>query len=162
MKRLAFFFTLLIVICGLGGCGDAGGKEQSAFKASFSLGSIVEANAQVLADGPRVSSGTEVGPSEPFMQKHEEMIVHVDSTNGSSFMEAIRSSVEEALTSSGAKILGRSGDVNQGPGDDPADSTGFSLSYREDTIYGVVNVWGVRGEDTKFILIVLITESQDA
>lgn len=162
MKRLAFFFTLLILIYGLGSCGDAGEDQQSAFKAGFSFGAIVEANAQYLAAGPRESSGAEVGPPEPFMQKHEEMIIHVDSSNASPFMEAIRTGMEEALASSGAKILGRSGGVRQGPGDNPADSTGFSLSYREDAIYGVVNVWGIRGEDTKFILIALITESQDA
>jgi hypothetical protein len=161
MKRLVFLLTLLILVYGLTSCGDAGRAEQSAFKASFSLGAIVEASAQYLAAGPRESSGAEVGPPEPFMQKHEEMIVLVDSSNASPFMEAIRTGMEEALTSSGAKILGRSGDARQGPGDDPADSTGFSLSYREDAIYGVVNVWGIRGEDTKFILIALITESQD-
>jgi len=161
MKRLTFFFTLLIMICGLDGCGNAGREipvPQSAFIAGFSLESIIEANEQYLIARHTVSSGTESVPPASFFQKHEESIVQVDSTNISAFMEAIRSDIEQALTSSGAKIRG-SGIDHQGPEGGPADIEYFSFRYSEDEADGVINVWGVRGEGTSFSLIVLITES---
>jgi len=161
MKRLTFFFTLLIMICGLNGCGNAGREipvPQSAFIAGFSLESIIEANEQYLIARHTVSSGTESVPPASFFQKHEEAIVQVDSTNISAFMEAIRSDIEQALTSSGAKIHGRGGD-HQGPEGGPADIKYFSFRYSEGEADGVTNVWGVRGEGRSFSLIVLITES---
>jgi hypothetical protein len=155
MKRLAFFFTLLIVICGLGGCGNVGREApapQSAFSTSFSLGSVIEANEQYLIAGPRVSGGTESGPPAPFFQRHEEAIVQVDPTDVSTFMEAVRSDIEQALASSGATIHG--GGIGG-----QADIKHFSIRYREGEADGAINVWGVRGEGTSFTVIVLITES---
>jgi hypothetical protein len=156
MKRLAFFFTLLIVICGLDGCGNASREQRSAFFSSFSIGSIVEENEQYLVAGSRISSGAEAGPAAPPFQKHEEMIVQVDTTNVFAFMEAVRSDIEQALTSSGATIHGRG---NGGQEGGLADIEYFSFRYSEDEADGVINVWGVRGEGTSFNLIVLITES---
>jgi hypothetical protein len=161
MKRLTFFFTLLIVICGLSSCVTIVRERpasQSAFIASFSIGSIIEANEQYLIARHTVSSGTESVPPASFFQKHEEAIVQVDSTNVSAFMEAVRSDIEQALTSNGAKIHGRGGD-HQGPEGSPADIAYFSFRYSEGKADGVINVWGVRGEGRSFSLIVLITES---
>ncbi len=181
MKRLEFFFTLLIVICGLNGCVTIVRERpasQSAFIASFSIGSIIEANEQHLIARHTVSSGMVSISPESFFQKHEVAIVQVGSTNVSAFMEAVRSDIEQALTSNGAKIHGRGGDAvctplpgaptpkihgrggdHQGPEGGPADRAYFSFRYSEGEADGVINVWGVRGEGTSFSLIVLITES---
>ena len=161
MKRLTFFFTLLIMICGLNGCVTIVREipvPQSAFIASFSIGSIIEANEQHLIARHTVSSGMVSTSPESFFQKHEVAIVQVGSTNVSAFMEAVRSDIEQALTSNGAKIHGRGGG-HQGPEGGPADIKYFSFRYSEGEADGVTNVWGVRGEGTSFSLIVLITES---
>ena len=34
----------------------------------------------------------------------------------------------------------------------------FSISYRENDIYGVVNVWGAHGEGTTYHLLAMVTE----
>jgi hypothetical protein len=159
MKQVALLFAVLIVIGSLAGCGNVDGGTESAFKASFSLGAIVEANKGSLMAGSRISSGTEAGPPEPFVQKHEEMIVQVDPAHGSAFLEGVRSSVEEALIRSGAKILGRGEDARQVSDGEPVDPTYFWFGYSEDAVYGVMHVWGVPGEGTSLTLIALITES---
>ena len=111
MKRAAFICTVLLVIGSLAGCGSAGRRTESAFKTSFSLGAIVEANKGSLMAGSRISSGTEAGPPEPFVQKHEGMIVQVDPAHASAFMDGVRATVEESLIRSGARILGRGRDA---------------------------------------------------
>jgi len=149
------------MICGLNGCVTIVRERpasQSAFIAGFSLETIIEANEQYLIARHTVSSGTESVPPASFFQKHEEAIVQVDSTNISAFMEAIRSDIEQALTSSGAKIHG-GGIDRQGPEGGLADIEYFSFRYSEGEADGVINVWGVRGEGTSFSLIVLTTES---
>jgi hypothetical protein len=155
MKRLPFFLTLLITICSLIGCGNAGRAipaSPSAFAASFSLESIIEANERYLIAKHTLSSGTVSEPPTPFFQKHEEAIVQIDPTNVSAFIEAIRFDILETLTKSGTKIdgLGTGGQ---------AEAEYFSYRYSEGEIDGVINVWGVRGEGTSFTLIVLIIES---
>jgi hypothetical protein len=95
-------------------------------------------------------------------------------------MEAVRSDIELSLTSSGAKICGRGGDhpehIEQaltrqgleirGPESDRQGQeggstgiTGFSFRYSDGKADGAISVWGVRGEGTSLVLIVLITES---
>jgi hypothetical protein len=181
VKRWVFLFSLLVVSCGLSGCGSIG--RESAFMAGFSLGSIIEANDQFLIAKGTVSSGTVSEPPVPFFQKHEEAIVQIDSSHIPTFMEAVRSDIEISLTSSGAKICGRGGDHpehieqalasqglkirgrtsdRQGQEGRPTDIAGFSLRYSDGKVDGVVNAWGVRGKGTSLILIVLITESQSA
>ncbi len=97
-------------------------------------------------------------PPDSFFQKHENATIQVESTNVSEFMEAVRSDIEQALTSSGAKI-GGGGTDRTGPEGGLADLEHFMFRYSEDEADGVINVWGVRGEGTSFNLIVLITES---
>jgi hypothetical protein len=95
-------------------------------------------------------------------------------------MEAVRSDIELSLTSSGAKICGRGGDHPEhtdqaltrqglqirGPESDRQGQeggstgiTGFSFRYSDGKADGAISVWGVRGEGTSLVLIVLITES---
>ena len=151
MKKTVFVFTMFIVVFILVGCGGAS-PSQSTFKTNFSLGSIVEANQQYLLDETRVTSGSEVGPRELFTQQHEEMIIQIDSTNISAFMEALRMEIEQELVSNTARVVGRESNGLE-------NLEYFSFNYSEGPIYGIINVWGVRGEGTTFTLIMLITES---
>ena len=160
MKRKLFVIALLIVFCSVGGCGTENRAEQSAFKATFSLGSIVDANEQFLLPGPRASSGSEAGPSEPFTQSSEVMIVQVDSTNAVAFVEAVQSGIQESLTSSHAELLGGGGSASQDPTGHLSDPVRFSFSYREGEVFGTINVWGVPGQGSSLILIVTIVEGQ--
>jgi hypothetical protein len=181
VKRLVIFLSFLIVLCGLGGCGSVG--SESAFMAGFSIGSIIEANEQYLIAKHTVSGGTVSEPPVPFFQKHEEATVQIDSSHIPAFMEAVRSDVELGLTSTGAKICGRGGDHpelieqvlasqgreirergsdRQGQEGVSTDLVGFSFRYSDGPVVGAVNVRGVRGEGTRFVLIVLITEGQGA
>jgi hypothetical protein len=178
VKRWLIFSFVLAVVCGLGGCGDAG--RESGFLTGFSIGSIIEANEQYLIAPHTVSGGVVSEPPVPFFQMHEEAIVQIDPSHVSAFMEVVRSSVERSLTSSGAKIVGRGGDhpeiieqalasqglaIREHTGDRQgqegtlADIAGFSFRYSDGQADGAINVWGVRGEGTSLVLIVLITES---
>ena len=157
MSKLSYIFMTIIAFSGLAGCGSVGDETPaslSAFKESFALASIVEANEGYLLPGPRVLSGTEAGPREPFIQSQEAMTIQVDPTNISPFMEAIISDINEAITSSGAEYLGWGGGFSP----DPSAMKHFSISYGEDGLYGVINVWGIPGEGTNYHLITLITE----
>ncbi len=162
MKRAAFICTVLLVIGSLTGCGSTGRRTESAFKTSFSLGAIVEVNKGSLMAGSRISSGTEAGPPEPFIQKHEGMIVQVDPARASAFMDGVRATVEETLVHSGARILGRGGEARQVADAERIEPTYFWFGYSEDTVYGVMHVWAVPGEGTSLTLIALITEGQGA
>ena len=178
MKRLMILILFLIVLCGLGGCGRVSGE--SAFMAGFSIGPIIEANEQYLIAKHTLSGGAVSEPPVPFFQKHEEAIVQIDPSDIPAFIEAVRSDIELGLTRSGAKICGRGGDHpehieqalasqglkirgrtsdRQGQEGGPTDIAGFSFRYSDGQVDGAINVWGVRGEGTSLILIVLITES---
>ena len=151
MKRL---LALCLIVLSLAGCGTTGKdnlKAHSVFWENFSLGAIVENNQQYLLPGARQVFGAESGSSEqPFTQKQEEITLQIEAADLPAFLQSVQSDIDEAIVNSGANIIGRgSGGVT---------GTSFSIDYRENEIYGVINVWGVRGEGTKFFLIVLISE----
>jgi len=150
MKR---FFMLCFVILILTGCGSSAKDNpgsQSVLWENFSIGTIVEDNAQYLIPSSRQLVGSESGPPEPFTQKREEMIVQIEPADLPEFVSAIRSDIDEAIVNSGAQIVGRgSGGVT---------GTSFSTSYRENDIYGVINIWGAPGEGTDYYLFMMITE----
>ena len=125
------------------------------FKQNFSLGNLLEEHHELLLDGPRVARGMEVGPREPFVQSQEEMVMQVDPDNAAALLTIIRSDIEENLSSSGATIVGIGNWEIQ-----PEPTAYFSYSYSEGSIFGVINLWGVRGEGNTLVLIVQITESQ--
>lgn len=164
MIRTVRFLVIVMITFGLVSCGIASREitgaepppEQSAFKQTYSLGPIVENHKELLLDGPRVLSGTEAGPREPFIQSHEYMVIRVDSDNVTALMESIQSDIEENLSNNDAEITGSGGfDGRANP------IAYFSYSYREGPFYGVIDVWGIRGEDAQFILISQITESMN-
>ena len=161
MKNITIFITILITLFGLGSCGIVSREssqvvqEQSDFKQTFSLGTIVENHHELLLEGPHVSSGMEAGPREEFMQIQEEMVIQVDPDNTAALLELIQSDIEELISSSGATIVGIGNWEIQ-----PEPTAYFSYNYTQDSIFGVINVWGVRGEGNTFVLIVQITESQ--
>ena len=162
MRRTVQLLMVMLTTCGLVSCGIVSREissletpqEQSTFKQTYSIGPVIEAHKELLIDGPRALSGMEAGPREPFIQSHEYMVIQVDSDNATSLFESIRSDVGETLSNSGAMIEGSSGmDARANP------IAYFSYSYTEGPFYGVVDVWGVRGEGTQFILISQVTES---
>lgn len=149
MKKSILILALLILSASLFGCGNEA-PSQSTFKENFTIGTTVEDNAQYLIPGSRELFGAEYGPPVPFTQKQEEIALQIEPTDLPAFLTAIQSGIEESIINSGASIVGHgSGGVT---------GTSFSIQYRENEIYGVINVWGVRGEGTTFTLIVLITE----
>jgi hypothetical protein len=122
------------------------------FKDNFTIGTIVEDNEQYLIPGSRELFSNEYGTSgKPFTQKQEEIALQIDPSDLSAFIAAIQSGIDEAITTNGASIIGR--------GSAGLTGTSFSVQYRENEVYGIINVWGVRGEGTNFFLIVSITES---
>jgi hypothetical protein len=180
VKHRMIFFYVLVMACVLSGCGSV--ARESAFMVDFALASLIEANEQYLIAPHTVSGGTVSEPPAPFFQKHEEAIVQIDLSQIPAFMEAVRSDIESALTDSGAQITGSGGDQpeiieqalaiaseeaeirsrqidHQGREGSLANITGFSFRYTDGEIDGAINVWGVRGEGTSFVLIALITES---
>ena len=158
MKRKATSLLLLILLCSLSGCGAGGEEGQSPFMATFSLGSIVGANEQLLLPGPRVSGGSEAGPSEPFTQTSEVLTVQVDAANTAAFLEALQTGIQDALESSGAELLGGGGSASGGPAGELREPAHFWFSYRQGGIDGIVHVWGVPGTESNLVLIVTIVE----
>lgn len=153
MKQFFNFIIISMTMAGLAGCVSSARNDsapQSAFREGFSIGTIVEGNTQYLSPEPRQLFGSESGPPEPFTQKQEEMIIHIDQADLPAFLSALRSGIEEAIIDSGASI--------DGHGQGGVTGTSFSISYREGDIYGVINIWGVQGEGTDYYLIMMITE----
>ena len=163
MKFIVRILIVAMTTLGLGSCGFIGtdinsgeiSPDQSKFKQDFSIGPIIEAHQELLIGGPRALSGMEAGPREPFIQSQEYITVGVDRNNASVLMQAIQSDIQDALITSGATILGGGGDFQ------PESIAYFSHSYREGKFYGVINIWGIRGEGTTLIIIVEITESMN-
>ena len=161
MERITQLLIIIIAFS-LVGCGivsreisrEETSPEQSTFKQSYSIGSIIKANQELLLEGPLAVSGSEAGPREPFIQSQEEMVVQVDSVNTSPLLAAIQSETEEAIRNSGATIVGSSGrDIKTDP------IAHFSYSYSEGPFYGVINIWGLQGEGNTLIILSEITES---
>jgi len=153
MKR---FFILFFVVLTLTGCETRGrneSKSNSTFWENFSIGMVVEANTQYLAPGSRPLSGSESGPPEPFIQKYEEMKLQIDPSNVPTFIAAVQSGIDDAIINNGAEIVGR--------GSGGLTGTSFSISYREENIYGVINIWGAQGEGTDYYLLMIITEGSE-
>jgi len=155
MKRFFHFITTCLIMVGLTGCvfpAKNDSAPQSVFWESFSIGTIVEENTQYLSSEPRQLFGSESGPPEPFTQKQEEMIIQINQADLPAFLSALRSGIEEAIIDSGASIVGH--------GQGGVTGTSFSISYRENDIYGVANVWGAHGEGTTYYLLAMVTEGR--
>ena len=158
MKRTFRMIMVVFTIFGLVGCRIASretSKQQSTFKQNFSIGLLVEGHQDLLIKGSRTLSGMEAGPPEPFEQSHEHMTLQVEAKNTPTLMEALRSDIAETINTSGAAIVGSSGSDAQA---DPI--AYFAYDYREGPFYGVISLWGLRGEETTFIIISQITESK--
>lgn len=162
MKRTVQLNIIFLVTFGLASCGIVGRQtgpretpEQSKFKENFSIGTIIEAHEDLLIEAPRALSGMESGPREPFIQSQEYITMQVEQENIAVLMQIIQSDIQDVIIDSGAQQVGSGGSSRF---DEIAN---FSYSYREGSIYGVVNVWGVRGEETDLVIIVQITESLD-
>ena len=159
---MARFLIFVITTLVLAGCGIVGRNvssreilpDQSKFKENFSIGEIVENHHELLIDGPRTLSGTEAGPREPFVQRKEIMTIQIDRDNITTLLNSILADVEESLSNSGTTIVGIGGT------DATADPIAyFSFGYRDEPFYGVIDVWGGRGEGNDLVIIVQITES---
>ena len=159
MKHIAKGLTLWVLVLILSGCGNTkntSSKSQSTFRENFSIGTIVEGSSQYLIPGSRVLFGSESGqpmPLVPFEQKQEEMTLQIDPAELPAFITSVRSEIEESIINSGATI------VEHGSGG--VTGTSFSISYREDDLYGVINIWGAQGEGTNYYLLMFITEGRD-
>ena len=154
MKQFINFVITCLVLVSLSGCMTTIKNDTttpSAFWESFSIGMVVENNEQYLFPGSRQLFGSESGSSEqPFMQKQEEITLQIDPADLSAFLLDVQSDIDEAIIESGASIVGRgSGGVT---------GTSFSISYREDNLYGVINIWGAQGEGTNYYIFMIITE----
>jgi hypothetical protein len=129
---------------------------QSAFKGSFSLASLVEKNQGLLLPGSSwTASGTESGHFEPFTQSQEESVLQVDSAHTQALWEALQAGIQDEITRQGGEIVG-SGESHSDQANEPSH---FSYSYQEGQFFGVINLWGVRGEGDTFVVITQITES---
>jgi hypothetical protein len=158
MKKSFQLLIFAFIFLGLASCGIASQKrsqQQSTFKQNYSIGLFIEKHQDLLMEGSRALSGMETGPNEPFIQSNEYTTFQIASDNTSALMEALRTDIVETINVNGATIVGSSGSDSQA---DPV--AHFSYSYKEAPFYGVVNVWGIRGEGSTFTIISQITESR--
>jgi len=150
-------WVLVLILAGCGNTEKDNSKSQSTFRENFSIGTIVDDNAQYLLPGSRLLSGSEAGQPMslvPFEQRQEEITLQIDPADLPAFLTSIQSGIDESITNSGATVIGRgSGGVT---------GTSFSISYREDDLYGVINIWGAQGEGTNYYLLMIITEGRES
>ena len=158
MKRLVFVFVLVSMLCGISSCESADRDQRSTFYSDFSLVTFVAENEEYLIPTSRPLSGTEAGPAAPPYQKHEETILQIDTADVPKFMEAIKTDIAQAIIDSGARIDGQGGSF-QDPVVGQADIDYISYRYNQDEVNGIINLYGVRGEGTNYILIAVLTES---
>ena len=155
MKQIFNFVTFCLLAVSLAGCGippKNASASQSAFWVDFSIGTIVDENTQYLVSESRDLYSSEYGPPEPFEQRQEEMTIQIEADDLPVFLSALQSGIDEVIIASGATIVGRStGGVT---------GTSFSISYSENDIYGVVNVWGAYGEGSTYYLLAIVTEER--
>ena len=153
MKRTGLSIILLFFIASLSGCGIAVSTiaSPSNVMKSVSLEALISANQGDLISQADLSSTTVFEPGTDFFQKGEGARLQLDPADITTFMDGVRSEIEQSIASSEAEIIG-----SGGGGLD--DGSSFSIRYREDGVDGVINVWGVRGEGNSFTLILLITE----
>jgi len=155
MKQIFNFVTFYLLAVSLAGCGipaKNASASQSVFWKTFSIGTIVEENTQYLVSDSRQLFGSESGPPEPFEQRQEEMTIQIEAIDLPAFLAALQSGIDEAIINSGATIVGR--------GTGGVTGSSFSISYRENDIYGVVNVWGAHGEGSTYYLLAIVTEER--
>jgi len=151
MKRITLVVCIFIIAVILAGCESADPEPSREFFSNFTIGEIIAENEAYLVESSRVLSGGSVGPPEPFVQRNEEIGVQIEADNIPSFMQAVKSDIEKAVTDNGAQL--------QGYGTGTIESLEyFSLAYSQDESYGTIHVWGVPGEGTEFNIIVLLTE----
>ena len=151
MKHLTMVILIFIIAIILAGCESEDPEPSREFFSNFTIGEIIAENEAYLLESSRVLSGGSVGPPEPFVQRNEEISVQIEAANIPSFMQAVKSDIEKAVTDSGAQL--------QGYGTGSIESLEyFSLAYSQDESYGTIHVWGVPGEGTEFKIIVLLTE----
>ena len=93
----------------------------------------------------------EFGPSEPFIQRIEDIVLQIDETDIPLFLGALKDDIRAEVKESGGKVEGEASGVSHL-------MQHFSVSYRQDGAFGVINVWGVSGEGTNYYLISDITE----
>ena len=151
MKRFSFFTMTLIGILLLTGCANSTEEPKREFYKNFSIGEIVEQNADYLIESSRVLGGSESGPPEPFVQRYEEISLQIDEANQAAFMLAMKTDIEKAIAGSGAEVQG----YGKGGG---TGSEYFSFDYRYDQVYGTIHVWAVKGPESNVNIIVLLTE----
>ena len=153
MKRTGLSIILLFFIASLSGCGIAVSTiaSPSNVMKSVSLEALISANQGDLISQADLSSTTVFEPGTDFFQKEEGARFQLDPADITTFMDGVRSEIEQSIASSEAEIIGRGGGGLD-------DGSSFSIRYREDGVDGVINVWGVRGEGNSFTLILLITE----
>jgi hypothetical protein len=151
MKRFNLALVIFILVVILTGCASADPEPSREFFSNFTIGEIIAENEAYLLESSRILSGGSVGPPEPFVQRNEEISVQIEADNIPSFMQAVKSDIEKAVTDNGAQL--------QGYGTGSIESLEyFSLAYSQDESYGTIHVWGVPGEGTEFKIIVLLTE----
>jgi hypothetical protein len=158
MKRLTLLITLIILFLGVAGCRNAREEQRSTFFSHFSIGEIIARHEKYLLPESRTLGGTEAGPEAPPFQKHEEMIVQIDPANAPRFMEAIKTDIQETIRDSDSTIEGQGGSF-QDPVKGQADIDYISFRYSQGKASGIINLYGIRGEGTNYVIIVILTES---
>jgi len=156
MKRKALVLISLILLLSNTGCGnveDTPIEPPNTFAEKFSIGEILDANETHLITKQTISGSEVTEPSVPLYHKNEEAIVQLDPGNEVEFMDAVWLDVQEAIRQSGARIDGVGKREQE-------EAEHFSCRYSDGEMDGLINVWGVQGQGTEYVLIVLIVESR--
>ena len=153
MKRKMFVLISLIFLLGNTGCGnvkDTPIEPPSSFAEEFNIRDILEANGTQLI----ANSGREVTESSiPLYHKDEEAIVQLDLGIEVELMETVWANVQAEIRKSGALIHSADKRAQE-------KAEHFTCQYSNGEVSGLINLWGIRGQDTEYTVIALIVESK--
>lgn len=155
-QRLALTLLVTVTVGIVTGCGVPG-QTRSAFLSGFSGKNIIEkASAQMAGIEPGgVSSGetSSVWKDRRIYHRDESADLRVNPADEDTFLVKLKSEIERSLENSDSKVLG-GGSVGGSSG-----GRGFSVAYTDGRNHGWVDVFGMRGIDNNYKLIIIVNES---
>lgn len=151
VKQTFFLFCSIAAVLVLGACNKAP-ESKSRFLSSFSAADVIKKSYdQINSKGESSVSTSETSSasgSRRIYHRDDSAELRISESDQPSFLERIKTNIEQQVRSSGCTIVGGgSGDNN------------FSIAYTDGSVTGWIDIWGVPGAPDKYNLIIEVTES---
>jgi len=132
-----------------GGCGEPTTKPPSRFIKAFSPQEAIK-RSYVQAEGkkpPTVSGGDTSSGGLGITHRSMSVDLSLNEPAASEFLSRVKNETADQLRKNGARSTG------EGSGNDE-----YYLEYSDGAIAGMVEIWGIRGADDNYRVIIIIAE----